>query len=71
MSHQGQNIDRIDDLTLVEIEKIEYHIVAHVNLPLTHPLNPIILMESESLVSLFESWDNMKNITLCRRSKST
>ena len=59
MSHQGQNIDRIDDITLVEIEKIKYHTFAHENSPLAHPLNSIILTESESLVSLFEIWDNM------------
>ena len=63
MSHHGWNIDRIDDLTLVEIEKIEYHTFAHVNPPLSHPLNLIILTKSESLVNLFESWDNMQNIT--------
>ena len=64
MSHHGRNIDRIDDLTLVEIEKIEYHTFSHVNTPLSYPLNSIILTESESLVSLFESWSSMQNITL-------
>ena len=64
MLHHGQNIDIIDYLTLVEIEKIEYHTFANLNLPLAHPLNSIILMKSESLVSLFESSNNMKNITL-------
>ena len=63
MSHHGKN-NRIDDITLVEIEKIEYHIFSHINPPLIHTLNPIILMESESLVNLFESWNNMQNITL-------
>ena len=64
MSHHGRNIDRIDDITLVEIEKIKYHTFSHINPPLAHPLNSIILTESESLVSLFESWNNMQNITL-------
>ena len=64
MSNHGRNIDRTDDLTLVEIEKIEYHTFAHVNPPLSHPLNLIILTKSESLFNLFESWDNMQNITL-------
>ena len=64
MSHKKWNIDRFGDLTLVEIETIEYHIVAHVNPSLEHPLNPVILTESESLVGLFESWNNMQNITL-------
>ena len=59
MSHHGWNIDRIDDITLLEIGKIEYHPFSHVNPPLEHPLKAIILTESESLVSLFESWDNM------------
>ena len=53
MSHHGRKIDRIDDLTLVEIEKIEYRTFAHVNPHLAYPLKSIILMESESLVSLF------------------
>ena len=64
MSHHGQNIDRIDDLTLVKIEKIEYHTFAHENTPLAHPLNSIILMKIKSLVSLFESCDKMQKITL-------
>ena len=64
MSHHGRNIYRIDDITLVEIEKIEYHTFSHVNPSLEHPLNSIILTESDSLVSIFESCDNMQNITL-------
>ena len=64
MLHHGQNIDRVDDLTLIEIETIEYDIIYHVNPPLAHPLNPIILTESESLVSIFESCDKMQNIIL-------
>ena len=63
-SHHGRKIDRIYDLTLVEIEKIEYHTFAHVNPPLAHPLNSTILTKSESLVSLFESCDKMHSITL-------
>ena len=64
MSHHGRNIEIIDDLTLVEIEKIEYHTFSHENPSLAHPLNSIILTKSESLVSLFQSWNNMQNITL-------
>ena len=64
MSHHGLKIDRIDDITLVEIEKIEYHTFSHVNTPLSYPLNSIILTESESLVSLFEIYDKIQNITL-------
>ena len=64
MSNDGQNIDSVDVLTLVEIEKVKYHRFSHVNPPLEHPLNSIILTKSESLISLFESWDNMQNITL-------
>ena len=64
LSHHGRNIDRIDDLTLVEIEKIKYHTFAHENTPLAHPLNSIILTQSESLFSIFESCDKMQKITL-------
>ena len=46
-SHHGRNMDRMDDLTLVEIEKIEYYTVAHVNAPLAHPLNLVMHTESE------------------------
>ena len=46
------------------MKKIEYHTFAHVNPPLAHPLKSIILTKSESLVSIFESWNNMQNITL-------
>ena len=59
-----EKIDRINDLTLYEIETTEYHTIAHINPPLTHPLNPVILTESESLVNIFESWNNIQNITL-------
>ena len=39
-------MDRIDDITLVEIEKIDYHTFSHVNPPLPHPLNSIVLMKA-------------------------
>ena len=64
MSYHGKKIDRVDDITLVEIEKIEYHTFSHINSPLVHPLNSIILTESESLVSLFENWNNVKKFKL-------
>ena len=64
LSHHGRNIDIIDDLTLVEIEKIDYHTFSHVNPPLAHHSNSIILTEIDSLVSLCEILNNMQNITL-------